>query len=168
MSRQRIELAISRMEAVRRNTERQLADLPPELWFWLPAEGVTHIAWQVAHIAFAEYSLCMRRQRGALPSDEAIISAEFLKCYGRESIPQPRPEDNFPLAEIRATFDRVRSNALAELQRYTDAELDVPTNPPHPIFTTKLGAVEWCGIHEMNHGGQITLLRRLQGNKPSW
>jgi len=38
--------------------------------------------------------------------------------------------------------------------------------PPHPMFKTKLEAVQWCGQHEFIHIGQIGLLRRLLREKP--
>jgi len=48
----------------------------------------------------------------------------------------------------------------------SDAELDVPVEQPHPVFTTKLEAVEYAPQHELIHAGQIALLRRLMGKAP--
>ena len=42
----------------------------------------------------------------------------------------------------------------------------VPVAEPHPLFETKLGAVDYAAGHEMVHNGQIGLLRRLMG-KPA-
>jgi long-subunit fatty acid transport protein len=47
-----------------------------------------------------------------------------------------------------------------------DVELDMPVERPHPVFKTKLAAVEYCEPHEMVHAGQIALLRRLMGKPP--
>jgi uncharacterized damage-inducible protein DinB len=55
---------------------------------------------------------------------------------------------------------------LAELADRTDEQLDVPVDPPHPVFNTKLEAIGWCSNHELLHTGQIALLRRLMGKPP--
>ena len=41
----------------------------PAEWFRQPTEGVTHIAWQVGHLALAEYWLTLERIRGRRPDD---------------------------------------------------------------------------------------------------
>jgi hypothetical protein len=63
-------------------------------------------------------------------------------------------------------FGAVHQQALTELGQWTDAELDVPVEQPHPVFKTKLGSVEWCSQHELVHAGQIAFLRRLMGKPP--
>ena len=40
-------------------------------WFRQPSEGVTHVAWQVGHLAAAQYSLGLVRLRGERPDDGA-------------------------------------------------------------------------------------------------
>ena len=55
MSRARLQPALDRMERSRRYTRQFLADLTPEEWFWQPSEVATHVAWQVAHVAIAQY-----------------------------------------------------------------------------------------------------------------
>jgi hypothetical protein len=47
-----------------------------------------------------------------------------------------------------------------------DSELDNPTDPPHAVFKTKLGAIEFSPQHELVHAGQIAMLRRLMGKPP--
>ena len=61
---------------------------------------------------------------------------------------------------------RVHHQALAELPMVDDAELDNPTDPPHPVFKTKLGAIDFSSQHELVHAGQIAMLRRLMGKAP--
>jgi hypothetical protein len=48
----------------------------------------------------------------------------------------------------------------------TDDELDVPVEQPHPVFKTKLEAIEYNPPHELVHAGQIALLRRMMGKPP--
>ena len=143
-----------------------LEDLTPEDWFWQPGEGVTHIAWQVGHSAVAEYSLALRRIRGEQADDESLVSTDCRQRFGKGSTPAAGADTNPPPDEIRATFDRVHDAVLQTLEDYSDEQLDVPSEPRHPAFTTKLGSLIWCGRHEMTHAGQIALLRRLMGKPP--
>ena len=164
----RLNQAIEQLEKTRQYTLRLLESVPPADWFRQPHEGVTHIAWQVGHLAMAQYRLCLDRVRGPRPSDRDLISDEFLARFGRESVPDSDSTKNPTQDEIRAVFDRVHEQTLRELRELPDSELDLPTLKPHPIFNTKIGALHWCAMHEMLHTGQIGLLRRLLGHAPLW
>ena len=164
----RLSIAIEQIATARKYTERLIDDFNGADWFRMPAEGVTHVAWQVGHLAMAEYRLTLERLRGERPADEQLISPEFLALFGKGSSPQADP-DKYPRpAEIRAVFDRVHAQALAELPGYTDAELLVPPLKPHGLFNRKIDSLYWCVRHEMLHAGQIGLVRRLLGYAPQW
>jgi hypothetical protein len=162
----RLAVAIERIRFARLYTGQFLPGLSDQEWFWSPRELTTHIAWQVGHLAVAQYNLCLRRIRGRTLEDEALISDRFIDSFKLGSQPAPAPVDNLPLAEIRRVFEAVHERALAELATRSDAELDVPVETPHPAFKTKLEAVEYCPQHELVHAGQIALLRRLLGKPP--
>lgn len=166
--RDRLAAALGRIRASRKMTETFLDGVVDEQWFWQPAEGMNHIAWHVGHLAFAQYFLCLKRIRDRIEPDETLISTAFLKKYKRASKPSGDPAENFSVEAIRRVFAEVHERSLAELASRTDAELDTPTHPAHPIFSTKLGGVEWCSQHELMHAGQIVLLRRLMGKAPTW
>lgn len=160
--------AIRRIRESRAMTERMIADVVGDEWFWQPGEGMNHIAWHLGHLAFAQYFLCLKRQRDRTVEDESLITTKFLKKYKQGSVPKGDPEANFSVEEIRSVLAGVHERSLAELAERADVELLVPSPPQHPIFETKLGAVEWCSQHEMMHCGQIALLRRLMGKPPRW
>jgi hypothetical protein len=164
----RLTLAVDQIASARNYTLRLLDATGPADWLRRPTEGVSHIAWQVGHLAMAEYRLALERLRGPRPEDATLIVEPFLRRFGRESVPDPDPAKNPSPSEIRAVLDRVHQQALRELAMLTDEELDQPSLKPHPLFTTKLGALLWCGQHEMVHAGQIGLLRRLLGYAPLW
>ena len=164
----RVRDALDRIEAARAYTVWHLDTIDPADWFRMPTEGVTHVAWQVGHLAFAEYFLCLRRVRGPRPDDEQLISPAFLQTFRRESVPEPDPAQFPPPAEIRAVLDRVHQRVLADLVDFPDADLDATIDPPHRIARTKLTTLHWCADHERIHAGQIALLRRLFGQKPLW
>lgn len=164
----RLASALDRIRDSRSMTERMIDDVQGDEWLWQPGEGMNHIAWHLGHLAFAEYFLCLKRQRDRTIEDESLITTKFLKKYKQGSVPTGDPGDNYSVEEIRAILDAVHERAMTELAERTDEELLVPSPPQHPIFETKLGAVEWCSQHEMMHAGQIAVLRRLMGKSPRW
>jgi len=165
----RLELAVSQLSRARKYTLRFLDNTDTALWFRQPAEGVTHIAWQVGHLANSEYRLCLERIRGRRPEDELLVPPNFPTRFGRESAPDAVSAANASPEEIRATLERVHRQVLQELKSLSDEDLDLEPLPPrHPLFDTKLGAILWCSQHEMVHAGQIGLLRRLCGLAPLW
>jgi uncharacterized damage-inducible protein DinB len=164
----RLDIALDLIRQTREYTHRMLETISPSDWFWQPKEGVTHVAWQVGHLAIAQYFLCLVRVRGQRPEDEQLIAQSFSKLFERQSAPNADAAKYPAPAVIREVFDRVHQQVLDELPALTDSDLDEPTLRPHPLFNTKLGALLWCPRHEMSHVGQIGLLRRLMGQAPMW
>jgi hypothetical protein len=70
----RLKLAIEQLTFARNYTNRLLDAVPVTDWFRQPAAGVNLIAWQVGHLAMAEYRLGLERIRGARPADVELIS----------------------------------------------------------------------------------------------
>jgi uncharacterized damage-inducible protein DinB len=165
-SESRLEMAINRSRGSRLFTQQFLKDLTDAEWYWSPPQFTTHVAWQVGHIAVAEYGLCLRRVRGRTTADESLISDTFIEAFKPGSKPAAEPEKNPPLDEIRRVFEAVHKQSVDELSSRSEAELDEPLADPHPRFKTKWGAVEFSPLHEMVHAGQIAMLRRLMGKPP--
>src|SRR4051812_32466447 len=143
----RLRDAIEQIVFARRYTTELLTTIAPDDWFRMPAEGITHVAWQVGHLAMAQFRLCLERLHGPRPDDEQLISAAFLKTFGRDSVADPAPAKSPPRAEIRATFARVHDRALAGLAAFPDADLDAPPLTPHRLCKTKMACVWWCSAH---------------------
>jgi len=160
------ELLVDQLRSARSYTTRLIETIEPGDWFRQPAEGVTHVAWQVGHITFAQYKLVLERFRGARPEDDRLISPGFLEQFGRGSTPSPDSSVYPAPEEIRAVFDRVYLQAMDELRDVPDEDLDQPPLIPHPLCPNKRGVLVWCNQHEMLHAGQIGLLRRLLGYSP--
>ena len=166
MSRTQLEAATARLEMANRRVKDFTADLAPDEWFWHPAEYTTHIAWQVGHLAVSTYNLALRRVRGRTKADETLISDAFIEHFKLGSKPVAGADNYPPVAEIQRVYDAVHAQALQELAALSDEDLNVPVEQPHPLFKTKLGAVDYASGHELIHNGQIGLLRRLMG-KPA-
>jgi hypothetical protein len=163
-----LQLAIDQIVFARDYTIRLLDQTPTAEWFRQPSEGVTHVAWQVGHLAMAEYRLALERIRGPRPTDAELISDEFFRVFGKDSAPNadaakyPKPTD------LRAVFDRVHQQTLRELATLDESELDKPVLKPHALVKSKWQSLMWCAQHEGVHAGQIGLLRRLLGHSPLW
>jgi hypothetical protein len=166
MSRTQIQAAVDRLKMAHGRVKDFTNDLTPDEWFWHPAEFTTHVAWQVGHLAVSDYNLCLRRLRGRTKEDETLIPDAFIEHFKLGSQPVAGAANYPPIAEINRVFDAVHDQSLKELAALSDEELDVPADPPHPIFKTKLGAVDYASGHDLVHNGQIGLLRRLMG-KPA-
>jgi hypothetical protein len=149
-------------------TLRLLDSVPVADWFRMPPGGVTHVAWQVGHLAMAQYRLALERVRGARPGDANLISESFLQLFGRDSVAGADPALYPPADEIRAVFDRVHQQLLAEVPGIPDADLDAPPLKTHLFCRTKIDCLNWCSHHEAVHAGQIGLIRRQLGRSPLW
>jgi hypothetical protein len=163
-----LRLALDQIGFARRYTLRLLDSLDVAEWFRQPPGGVTHVAWQVGHLAMAQYRLALERLRGPRPEDDALISPEFLRVFGRDSIPDPDPGRYPSPAAIRAVLDRVHEQVLREVPGHPEADLASPPVKPHVLAATKQECLYWCAHHEMLHAGQIGLLRRQLGHPPLW
>ena len=160
-----LKFLIDQIDLSRKYTEDLLNNIEPGDWFRIPTDGVTHIAWQVGHLAIAQFNLAVVRTRGRQPGDDEIIPEEFGALFGKGSVPTAEPEKYPSPEEIRAVFDRSHQFTIQELRGLSEDVLDEKTEPPHRVFSTKGGALQWCALHEMLHAGQIGLVRRELGNK---
>jgi hypothetical protein len=164
----RLQTALANIAFARAYTLRFLDASPSIDWFRMPPGGVTHVAWQVGHLAMAQYRLALERIRGPRTDDANLIPESFLKTFGRESVADPDPAKYPSADEIRAVFDRVHERVMAELPAVADADLDNAPPKPHTLCKTKLECLHWCSHHEAVHAGQIGLIRRLLGHSPIW
>ena len=147
-------------------TKQFLKDLTDAEWFWSPPQFTTHMAWQVGHIAVAQYSLCLRRVRGRTTADESLISDAFIEAFKLGSKPVAEPEKNPPLDEIRRVFDAVHEQSVDELAAAAKQNWMSLSRSLIPDSKRNWSAVEFSPLHEMVHAGQIAMLRRLMGKPP--
>jgi len=161
-----LSIAVKQIKFARTYMLGMIADIDDTLWFVQPSGVTTHIAWQVGHLAMAQYGLTMLRIRGKEPEDAEFISPDFFRLFQKGTQPQADPAAYPSPAEIREVLAAVHQHALGELEHYTDNELEVKLPEPHAVFDTKLGSIFFCSAHELIHIGQIGLLRRLLGKPP--
>jgi DinB superfamily len=159
-------VALQQIEFARSYMLGILAEIDEADWFTMPAGCPTHVAWQVGHLAMAEYGLCLFRQRGRQEIDGELMSSSFRKQFSRGSVPEADANKYPSPSEIRATLDRVHAQVLKEAAAFTPEQLKEPVEAPFAVEATKLGALLFCSHHEMLHAGQLGLLRRLLGKNP--
>jgi hypothetical protein len=159
-------IAIQQIQFARDYTLRLLAETDEADWYRLPPGCPTHLAWQVGHLAMAEYGLCLFRQRGRQEIDREIMPSDFRKSFSRSSQPKSDPAEFMPAVDIRTIFDRVHAQVLQEAPSFTADQLKEPVDAPYAVEATKLGCLYFCSHHEMLHAGQIGLVRRLLGKEP--
>jgi hypothetical protein len=162
----RLEIAIRQIEFARQYTLQMIEDLGDEDWFRPVGDGLTHVAWQIGHLAVAEYGLGLFRMRGRQDGDADLLPSRFRKLFGKSSIPEADPTGQPSPAEIRHVLATVHQRVLEELPRYSESQLDEPCEEPYALYATKMGALYFCSAHEMMHAGQIGVLRRLLGKSP--
>lgn len=158
--------ALKQLIFAREYVQSLLADIDDADWFRQLPGSPTHLAWQVGHLAMAEYGLALYRQRGRKSEDLELMTSSFRKLFSRGTTPEFEVSKYPSVAEIRATFDRVHAQALAEVPTFTPEQLAEPSDMPYAGYPTHLGALLFCPLHEMIHAGQIGLLRRLFGKSP--
>ena len=162
----RLREALDQIDFARRYTRERIATVPLTQWFTIPPNGVTNMAWQVGHLAFAQYRLCLLRLRPRTVDDEALVSDSFIQTFIRDS--DPSAITGLTADEILATFDGVHARVMDEVRDYPDADLDLPPLIPHDLFNTRIAGLRYCPLHEMIHCGQIAMIRRMLGQKPVW
>jgi hypothetical protein len=150
----------------REYTQSLLADIADDQWFTMPTGLTTHIAWQVGHLAMAQYGLCLFRVRGRRPEDLELMPSKVRKLYSKGSLPDPLAENQPTPSELRALLSKIHEQVLLEMNEFTAEQLTEPTDMPYSVFPTKLGALLFCPQHEMLHAGQIGLIRRALGKNP--
>ena len=162
----RLSEALEQIDFARRYTLDRVNTVPLEDWFTIPAGGVSHVAWQVGHLAATQYRLCLERLRPRTDDDEDLIPDAMLTQYGRAS--HPDTVTGFTAEQIRDAFNAVHAQVMKELPAYPDAELDLPPLKPHPLFNTRIAGLRYTPLHEMIHCGQLAMIRRMLGQKPIW
>jgi hypothetical protein len=163
----RLAEALAQIDFAHKYNRERIASVPLAEWFTIPPGGVSHVTWQVGHIAMAEYRLCLGRLRPRTTDDESLMPESFIKLFVPGTT--PGPESDYPPAdELLATYDRVHDRIMEELPGYPDADLDLPPLFPHALFTTRIAALRYAPLHEMIHCGQIAMIRRTLGHKPIW
>jgi hypothetical protein len=161
-----VPIILDQIQAARRYTLNLLDMTPSELWPVRPEGCPTHIAWQVGHLAMAEFRLGVTYFREPTAEDLAVLTDEMVAPFRGGTSPGEAGE--YPEAEeLLALLGRVHEYVLAEVAKLDPALLEKPLRMKHRINQTGLDSLMWIARHESLHAGQIGLIRRLHGLGPA-
>ena len=161
-----LSLAREQIRFAREYTNLLLEDVADDEWFVCPHGAPSHLAWQMGHLAMAQYGLTMLRIRDKQPEDAQIITNDFMRCFKKGSNPSADSSQYPTIHEIRRVYDDVFTAAQREMEGYTEQQLTASVPMPYAVYANKLGSILFCPFHEMLHAGQIGLLRRMLGKDP--
>lgn len=160
------QVALGQLSFARDYLLKMLATIPEELWGTVPAGAPSHIAWQVGHLAVAQYGLMLFRQRGRAEVDLEIMPGWLRKRFGKGSNPLELQEDVPTPQVLLGALDRVHQQSLNEIASFSAEHFLETVDMPFAVFPNKLGTLLFCPIHESIHIGQIGLIRRMLGLEP--
>lgn len=156
------------MVLTRRYTCELLERIDHDHWFTRPAGLQTHIAWQVGHLAMAQFRLCVFYIRPVTDADKAVISDAFIAHFRKGTTPTPEPADYPSVEQILRTFHDVHAYILGQWNDYAAMDLQADFHPPHRVAKRKIDMLSWVSRHEMLHAGQIGLISRQLGYASIW
>src|SRR4051812_43742062 len=110
----RLHFALERIQFVRAYTLPLLKDIKAEDWFRQPQPGSSQIAWQVGHMAVAQYHMVLFCVRGAKPIDAELIPETFRPSFWPGLDRRSRCD---PLSAARRIACRLRSHSSASFSR---------------------------------------------------
>src|SRR5262245_52760851 len=99
-----LQVAIRQIQFARSYSLYLLDGIGEAEWFAMPCGAPTHLAWQVGHLAMAQYGLCLFRLRGRQEIDADLMSSSFRKQFSKGTTPDADASKYPPPAEIRGTF----------------------------------------------------------------
>lgn len=161
-----LDIILEDLQQARAYASDVLSHVDESMWHKQPAAGVNPVAWQVGHLAVAEYGLCLKRIRGVKEEDEKLLPPDFLTAFGKGSTPATDPSAYPAIDLLMSVFHNVHQQVLKETRQLTEDALSEEAGPPHPMFSTKGGALRFSPKHEMLHVGQIAMIRRMLGGEP--
>lgn len=158
---------ITELHRVRDYSNKIIHNIDPRDWFRKPGD-ITHVAWQVGHLAVAEYGLGLKRIAEDHSNHEVPIPESYFTLFGKGSLPDDHSSTYPDPDHILSVFNTVHQSVLENLKHISDDQLDQRTDSTHPMFTDKRGCLRWLMQHEYSHAGQLGLLRRQLGHDPLW
>lgn len=158
----RKEGAILNWKKARIYVSRLTEDIPEEKWTLIPENNYSNLIWQFGHILASEYRLALLRVRGNRTEDSSFIPSDFISTFAKGS--QPDSQIHYKVNDLRSISDRLSEAIVKETSGWDEKYLsEKAEGDPHPMFSTKMEALEYAGLHDFLHCGQIGIIRRQLG-----
>ncbi len=140
--------------------------VPFDCWYVVPSGAPSSIAWQIGHIAVAQYGLMLFRQRGRAENDLELMPGSFRKKFAKGTDPSTLTAESYSPEDLLQQMELIFQESIAVCSNLGAEVLWEPTDMPYAHYPRKLGALMFCPLHEMLHAGQIGVLRRSLGLEP--
>lgn len=158
------DMALGQMKFARTYLLGLIENVPDSLWHEIPAGSPSHLAWQIGHLAVAQYGLMLFRQRGRAEGDMELMPGWLRKKYGRGT---KATLENIESKEMLLnSLSQIHERSMFEVATASASQLAETIDMPYAVYPNKLGALLFCPLHESIHIGQIGVLRRMLGLDP--
>ncbi|HMY65785.1 MAG TPA: DinB family protein [Leptospiraceae bacterium] len=158
----RKEAAILNWKKARTYFSRLTKDIPEEKWSVIPQNNYSNLIWQYGHILVSEYRLALLRVRGSRTEDSGFIPADFISTFAKGS--QPDSHIHYTVSELVRIGEQLALTIEKESSDWSESFLsEKAEGDPHPMFSTRMEALEYAALHDFLHCGQIGILRRQLG-----
>ena len=167
----RIQFIADQTQQTRALTLQLISDATEEQWYKTPNVINSNIAWQVGHLIISQYYHAIAVITAEKTKARALPLKEYATLYTKDGALSKSREELPPPKTLSDHLNSVEEIAREVLMNLNDDDLDQPLEPtrfPHPIARTKYEALTWSFRHEMWHGGQISMIKRVLGKPMRW
>lgn len=137
------------LEEVEETVDRWAADLGPEGFWWVPAEGANAVGGLVRHVGMASARLYFRGTGQEIPQAYRLLPPEQLRVTHEPPAAV--------LEEFRANLRLVRDG----LSRLEQPDLEAPCSWGDFAPVPALYVFDHIAAHAQHHAGQIITTRKL-------
>ncbi len=161
------DLLLDQTASSHRWIEKLIDHVPAAKWGICPAGLNTSLKWQVGHLVLSQHYHAVMVIAGP---QKDLLAQVPVKMYSEYFVFGDRigeVDARFTPAQLRTSLRLVQEKALWTIGQLANDELAGPLFPrpvPHPVATTKAGAISWNVKHNMWHCGQIGMLARAMGH----
>lgn len=152
---------------------RLLSEVPEDLWYTIPENTDSNLAWQIGHIMMAQNFHAITVITGRNERIHNLIPVQqYNKIFnGMGTLHRSVEKDILSASKLKELFDTVHAVCIETLSNLSDDILDERLEPvpfKHPIADNKYEALSWCFKHEMWHSAEIEAIKRDLGHPIVW
>ena len=152
---------------------RLISEIPQDLWYIIPDNTDSNLAWQIGHIMMAQNFHAITVITGRNEKvNELIPVVQYNKIFnGMGTLHRSVEKDLIPTVQLKEQFDTVHKICIDNLDDLSDDILDNKLEPipfKHPVANVKYEALSWCFKHEMWHAAEMEAIKRDLGHPIKW
>jgi len=159
-----VSCGLKALDFARRITLCLINDIPPDKLWYQPVSAGNHVLWIAGHLATAD-DFYLR----GLGNRETGFPPEWRGLFGMGSTPQADASSYPALSDVKEQLSRMRVGLVEFFSGLSDEQLAQPLPGDFatfaPDFGTLASTIAW---HEGLHAGQLTVIRKALGLKPSF